>query len=371
MFISKKGRNAVKSTAATIIIATLALGMTACSEKTDTAPSGSQSGSPQSSSQSAPTSTHTPSAAESVGATVTDINTKSGFYSADETSLTDPAVGSYKQVALPAKWADSATYFVKGAASTKAEAFDGMDENAVMNLAGKTILNSLDGDRSYALTVDTDSDQYNADLARQIGNVQSGYVQGKFDSAITDSMTKTSSSIAALNEAIDSGDAAKVKSVMSQSDDDFYIESAFAGPYVPLMGGYVPMTLGADYNRIAVDSLDRVTVARYQTKVAGDNLQPYLLEGSKAGDVLTGYNVRMEIAYRIPVRKSDSDTVELSSPFKATVFAIILVGTDGTPSVYFSGSDQWSLYSDAKDIFGTTQNDKAEVTYNSIVNPVG
>lgn len=368
MYFSKKGRNAVKSTAATIIIATLALGMTACSEKTDTAPSGSQSGSPQSS---APTATHTPSAAESVGDSITDINTKSGFYSADGASLTDPAVGSYKQVVLPAKWADGATYFVKGAPSTEAEVFDGVDKDAVMNLAGKTILNTLDGDRSYALTVDTDTDQYNADLARQIGNVQSGYVQGKFDSHLTETMTTSSSSALALSEAVDSGDAAKVKSVMSQSDDDFYIESAFAGPYVPLAGGYVPMALGADYNRIAVDSLDRVTVSRYQTKIEGDNLQPYLLEGSKTGDVLTSYNVRTEITYRIPVRKSDSDTVELSAPFKAYVYSLIFVGTDGTPSVYYSGSTQWSLYPDAKDVFGTTQNDKAEVTYNSIINPVG
>lgn len=368
--MSTIGKSRVTGSVATITTAVLVLGLTSCASDSS-ASSGSESGSTQSSSQAAPTSTHTPSATESVGASITDINTKSGFYSADGASLTDPAVGSYKQVVLPAKWADGATYFVKGAPSTEAEVFDGVDKDAVMNLAGKAILNTLDGDRSYALTVDTDTDQYNADLARQIGNVQSGYVQGKFDSKLMEAMTTSSSSVLALREAVDSGDAAKVKSVMSQSDDNFYIDSAFAGPYLPLAGGYVPMALGADYNRIAVDSLDRVTVSRYQTKIEGDNLQPYLLEGSKAGDVLTSYNVRAEITYRIPVRKSDSDTVELSAPFKATVSAIILVGTDGTPSVYYSGSAQWSLYPDAKDVFGTTQNDKAEVTYNSIINPVG
>lgn len=350
--------------AAALAVAT-AITMSACSPSDNQSGQSGQSGTTPTAT-SAPT--HTPSANEQVGESINETNKASGFYSADSKSLNDPASGDFKQITLPSGWESSkTTYMADGNPSTEEQTFEGLDKDAVLKVASNTLINTLDGPRSYALTLPNDESVYKSDMSTQMATIQDGYVDGRFDTNITGAQSLTDASRTALESALASGDDASAKSVFSQDGDAFAIENVFAGPYVPVKGGYSAAALGADYNRIAIDSLDNVAFMRVTSNIGSDEHQPYI--NAKIGDTLNGVNVRMEITYRIPLLNAEDDEVALSNPLHATVSALVLKDSSGSYVVYYAASKVRTVADDGNTAL--VVKDSGTKNLETILNPLG
>lgn len=204
-------------------------------------------------------------------------------------------------------------------------------------------------------------------MSTQMATIQDGYVDGRFDTNITDSQSLTDASRTALESALASGDDASVKSVFSQETDAFALENSFAGPYVPVKGGYSAAALGADYNRIAIDSLDRISYGRFTSNMGSDEHQPYIT--AKVGDTLTGVNVRIDITYRIPLLDAENDKVALSNPLHATVYSMILQDSDGSYITYYTASKVWTDVDNTS--FSISTKEYGEKNLETILNPLG
>lgn len=314
--------------------ALVALSLSACTA--NTTQSGSESGALASPTATA-APTHSSSATDTVGAQINSINEKSGFYDESGRVLNDPASGDYKQIKLPDGWTTkNVVYYASGKEADENAAFDGLDKEKILAVASKAIIGSLDGERSYALTVETNDDTRNSDLTTQMASIQDGYVPGKFDQVVSKYISDTDATRSSLETAISSGSDDAITKIFTDTSESTSLENEFAGPYIPLKGGYSVKALGQSYNRIAIDSVDYTSMSRIKLNMNTDAFQPYL--GISKGDSMEAVNVRIDYTYRIPLLDPATDTVKLSNTLHASTYAIVAKGTNGTYSVWITGS---------------------------------
>ncbi len=322
---------------AAITAAIVAMSLSACTGNDTQSGTNSESGQLASPTATA-APTHTPDANDEVGEQINSINEKSGFYNASGSALNDPASGDYKQIKLPDGWESTNTvYYANGEISDESTTFDGIDKSKVLEVANKALLGTLDGERSYALTVETSDDSADSDLTTQMASIQDGYVQGKFDALVQKYISEGDATRTALETAVNSGSDDAITSIFTSTDETTSLENEFAGPYVPLKGGYTVKALGQDYNRIAIESLDQVLLGRMSITMNDDTFQPYL--GAEKDEKLLAINVRLDYTYRIPLLDPETDTVKLSEPMYASTFVIVTKSANDTYSAWISGSN--------------------------------
>lgn len=326
-----------------IMVPVLALALAGCGgDKAQSGQSGSQS---LDTVQSAPQS-HTDSpgkqpddftlpGADVIGPEVNKINTASGFYSADAPVLTDLGeIGqNFKQLVIPDSWDDDAVYWANGEQTSEDVVFEGVDKNLILDNMKKSMLVSLDGPYSYSLAVPNTADWDSKSALQTQGKlIHPEFIYENIDSLNQDALIEQSQAGAAIQEAVAANDPSMLNEVWSED-----YANVMAGPYVTLGQNYVPVALGADFNRLAIDEILGTHIVRAKANQGEGVKQSYIKHEPGEVDI---WQAQMFFTYRIPIMqfgKGESQVI-LSKPFVGAVLALGTVNPDGTYAPIYNSS---------------------------------